>query len=150
MKQNENIILKVKKLDASLPDPAYARAGDAGIDLYSKIDIILAPLSRALVPTGIALSIPHGYAGFVQPRSGLAAKHGIGIVNSPGLIDSGYRGEVCVILINTDREANYHIKKADRICQLVIKKVEHVDIKIVNELDDTERGGGGFGSTEKQ
>jgi len=150
MKQNENIILKVKKLDASLPDPAYARAGDAGIDLYSKIDIILAPLSRALVPTGIALSIPHGYAGFVQPRSGLAAKHGIGIVNSPGLIDSGYRGEVCVILINTDREANYHIKKGDRICQLVIKKVEYVDIKIVNELDDTERGGGGFGSTEKQ
>lgn len=150
MKQNENIILKVKKLDASLPDPAYARAGDAGIDLYSKIDIILTPLSRALVPTGIAVSIPHGYAGFVQPRSGLAAKHGIGIVNSPGLIDSGYRGEVCVILINTDREANYHIKKGDRICQLVIKKVEHVDIKIVNELDDTERGGGGFGSTEKQ
>jgi dUTP pyrophosphatase len=150
MKQNENIILKVKKLDASLPDPAYARAGDAGIDLYSKIDIILAPLSRALVPTGIAVSIPHGYAGFVQPRSGLAAKHGIGIVNSPGLIDSGYRGEVCVILINTDREANYHIKKGDRICQLVIKKVEYVDIKIVNELDDTERGGGGFGSTEKQ
>jgi dUTP pyrophosphatase len=150
MKQNENIILKVKKLDASLSDPAYARAGDAGIDLYSKIDIILAPLSRALVPTGIAVSIPHGYAGFVQPRSGLAAKHGIGIVNSPGLIDSGYRGEVCVILINTDREANYHIKKGDRICQLVIKKVEYVDIKIVNELDDTERGGGGFGSTEKQ
>ncbi len=149
MKQNENIILKVKKLDASLPNPAYARAGDAGIDLYSKIDIILAPLSRALVPTGIAVSIPHGYAGFVQPRSGLAAKHGIGIVNSPGLIDSGYRGEVCVILINTDREANYHIKKGDRICQLVIKKVKHVDIKIVNELDDTERGGGGFGSTEK-
>jgi dUTP pyrophosphatase len=150
MKQNENIVMKVKKIDASLPDLSYARAGDAGIDLYSSIDVTLAPLSRALVPTGIAVSIPHGYAGFVQPRSGLAAKHGIGIVNSPGLIDSGYRGEICVIMINTDKEASYHIKKGDRICQLVIKKIDYVDIKIVNELDDTERGGGGFGSTGKQ
>lgn len=150
MEQCENIVLRVKKLDASLPDPSYARTGDAGIDLYSRIDLSLVPLSRATVPTGIAVSIPYGYAGFVQPRSGLAAKHGIGIINSPGLIDSGYRGEICVILINTDREESYQIKKGDRISQLVIKKVEHVDIKIVNELDDTERGSGGFGSTGKQ
>ncbi|OGX19803.1 MAG: deoxyuridine 5'-triphosphate nucleotidohydrolase [Omnitrophica WOR_2 bacterium RBG_13_44_8] len=150
MEQNKNIILKVKKLDPSIPDPVYARVGDAGIDLYSRVDLILPPLSRALVPTGISASIPHGYAGFLQPRSGLAAKFGIGLVNSPGLIDSGYRGEICAVLINTDREENYEIKKGDRICQLVIKKVEHVDIKIVDELDDTERGSGGFGSTGKQ
>ena len=150
MNLNEKIILKIMKLDKSLPDPMYAKNGDAGIDLYSRSELTLEPYSRSIVPTGITVSIPYGYAGFIQPRSGLAAKHGIGIVNSPGLIDSGYRGEICVILINMDKERDYHINKGDRICQLVIKKIDYADIRIVDELDNTERGGGGFGSTGKQ
>lgn len=139
--------IKVKLLDAAISLPDYAHNGDAGLDLLSRIDLSLKPGERALVPTGIALSIPEGYAGFVQPRSGLALKHGISIVNTPGLIDSHYRGELGVILINHDPNKIFEIKKGDRIAQLVIQRVENVTLSCVDELDQTERGSGGFGST---
>ena len=125
----------------------YAHKTDAGIDLYSAIDCILKPYERKLIPSGIKLSIPEGYAGFVLPRSGLAIKNGISLVNSPGLIDSGYRGEICIIMINLDKEMDFTIKKGDKICQLVIKKIEHANLIEVEELDDSDRGEGGFGST---
>lgn len=110
-------------------------------------DLILEPGARALVPTGIAVSIPEGYAGFVQPRSGLAARHGVSIVNTPGLIDSHYRGEIKVILVNLDREKPFEVRRGDKICQLVFQKVERADFILVDELDSTARGDGGFGST---
>ncbi len=110
-------------------------------------DLVLEPGARALVPTGIAVSIPEGYAGFVQPRSGLAAKHGVGIVNTPGLIDSHYRGEIKVILVNLDPETPFEVKRGDKICQLVFQKVEQAEFVLVDELDPTARGEGGFGST---
>ncbi len=139
--------VKVKVLDRSMPAPKYANKGDAGLDLYSTINCKLKPFERKKIPNGIKISIPEGYAGFVQPRSGLAAKYGIGLLNSPGLIDSGYRGEVCTILINLDPKNEFEIKKGDRICQLVIQKVENADLEITDELGDTDRGEGGFGST---
>ncbi len=139
--------LRIKVLDDGLPAPEYAHDGDAGLDLRSGVDIILQPGERALVPTGIAIALPDGYAGFVQPRSGLAAKHGISIVNTPGLIDSKYRGEVLVVLINLDQSQPFEIKRADKVAQLVVQKVEHVQLEIVPELDETVRGSGGFGST---
>jgi dUTP pyrophosphatase len=135
------------KVDPEVGAPALAQAGDAGYDLTSRIDITLAPGERALIPTGIAIAIPEGYAGFIQPRSGLASRHGISIVNTPGLIDSHYRGEVKVILVNLDREAAFQVRRGDKICQLVFQKVEQVIFREVAELDSTERGGGGFGST---
>ena len=141
------IDIKIKLLDKSLPRPGYAHNTDAGIDLYSAIDCVLKPYDRKLIPSGIKLSIPEGYAGFVQPRSGLAIKNGIAIVNSPGLIDSGYRGEICVIMINLDKEMDFTIKKGDKICQLVIKKIEQANLIEVEELDGSDRGEGGFGST---
>lgn len=139
--------IEVKLLDKGMETPGYAHDGDAGCDLKSSIDIVLKPGGRAMVPTGIALAIPEGCAGFVQPRSGLAAKHGIGVVNSPGLIDSGYRGEIKVILINLDDSEAFEIKRGDKIAQLVIQRVENASFKTVEELSDTVRGGGGFGST---
>lgn len=139
--------IKVKILDKSLPVPNYSHKGDAGVDLYSAIDCIIKPFERKLIPTGIKVSIPSGYAGFVQPRSGLAIKHGIAIVNSPGLIDSGYRGQICVIMINLDKDNEFEIKKGDKICQFVIKKVEEAEFVKVDKLDKSERGEGGFGST---
>ena len=141
------IDIKIKLLDKSLPVPAYAHKTDAGIDLYSAIDCVLKPYDRKLIPSGIKLAIPEGYAGFVQPRSGLAIKNGISLVNSPGLIDSGYRGEICIIMINLDKEIDFTIKKGDKICQLVIKKVEQANLIEVEDLDDSDRGEGGFGST---
>ena len=143
------IAIKIKILDKTLPIPKYAHKGDAGIDLYSAIDCIIKPLERKKVPTGIKISIPEGYAGFVQPRSGLAIKNGISIVNAPGLIDSGYRGEICTILINLDTNKVFKIKKGDKICQLVIQKFEYSKIELVEGLDNTSRGEGGFGSTDK-
>ncbi len=143
------MLIKLKKLDDELPTPAHARNGDAGVDLYSRIDINLKHGERALIPTGIAVAIPQNYAGFVQPRSGLASKHGISIVNTPGLIDSEYRGEIGVILINHDLEKMFEIKRGDKIAQFIIQKVENIDFEIVDELDETERGAGGFGSTGK-
>lgn len=139
--------IRLKRLDKELPVPNYAHDGDAGCDLYSRIDIELKPGQRALVPTGIAVSIPEGYAGFVQPRSGLATKHGISIVNTPGLIDSKYRGEIGVILINLDSTETFKVARGDKIAQLIIQKVESVSFTEVNQLDETKRGNGGFGST---
>lgn len=127
--------------------PEYAHIGDAGLDLYSAVDCILRPYERRKVPTGIKIAIPEGYAGFVQPKSGLAIKNGLSLVNTPGLIDSGYRGEVSAILINLDPEKDFIIKRGDKICQLVIQKVENVEIEFTDKLNDTSRGEGGFGST---
>lgn len=139
--------IKLKQLDKNLPLPKPAHHGDAGCDLLSRIDIVLKPGERALVPTGIVLSIPDGFAGFVQPRSGLAIKHGISIVNTPGLIDSKYRGEIAVILVNHDLKNSFEIKRGDKIAQLVIQRVEEIAFEVVDELDETKRGSDGFGST---
>lgn len=141
------ITLNVKRLDAGLPLPAYAYEGDAGLDLLSAVDVVLEPLSRTLIPTGLAVSIPAGYAGFIQPRSGLAIKRGLSMVNTPGLIDSNYRGELKVAAINLDSETPISIKRGDRIAQLVIQEVPVVELCEVDELDDTVRGEAGFGSS---
>lgn len=141
------VTIKVHKIDKELQTPRYAHTGDAGLDLYSALDCIIRPLERRKVPTGIKIAIPPGYAGFVQPKSGLAIKKGLGLVNTPGLIDSGYRGEVCAVLINLDSREDIRIMRGDKICQLIIQKVEHADIVLADELDDTTRGEGGFGST---
>lgn len=139
--------VRLKKLDQELPTPAYAHEGDAGCDLYSAVDRLIRAGERELIPTGIALSIPEGYAGFLQPRSGLALKHGLSLVNTPGLIDSKYRGELKVILVNLDPRQDHLVRRADRICQLVVQKVESVRFEIVQNLDETTRSGAGFGST---
>ncbi|MFY9610131.1 MAG: dUTP diphosphatase [Blastocatellia bacterium] len=141
------IELTIKLLDAEGTLPRYQHEGDAGLDLSSRVDLTLAPGERATVPTGIALAIPAGYAGFVLPRSGLAARHGIALVNSPGLIDAGYRGEVAVVMINTDKRESFHIKRGDRIAQLVLQRVVEAAAVQVDRLDETSRGPGGFGST---
>ncbi len=142
--------VKVKRLDPDLPLPRRAHETDAGCDLYSRIDVVLRPGERTLVPTGIEIAIPEGYAGFIQPRSGLALQHGIGIVNSPGLIDSGYRGEVSVILINQDAKKTFRVRRGDKICQLVIQRVEKSKFQVVDSLDETGRGKGGFGSSGQE
>ena len=141
------IELKIKLLDDGLPMPRYQHEGDAGLDLPSRVDLVILPGERAMVPTGLAVAIPRGYAGFVLPRSGLASRHGIALVNSPGLVDSGYRGEMSIIMINTDKNEPFHIRRGDRIAQLVIQRVEVVSIAGVDALDETSRGAGGFGST---
>jgi|TARA_B100001105_G_scaffold32579_1_gene22809 dUTP pyrophosphatase len=136
------------RLDADLAMPAYAKAGDAGADLVAAEDVVLAPAGgRALVPTGAAVAIPSGYAGFVQPRSGLALKHGVTCLNTPGLIDSGYRGELKVLLVNTDPTEPFKVVRGERIAQLVIKRVEECRFVAVDELPASDRGEGGFGST---
>lgn len=141
----------VVRLDPDLPLPTYARIGDAGLDLLARTDVVLAPNGgRALVPTGLAVAIPEGYAGFVQPRSGLALKHGVTCLNTPGLIDSGYRGELKVLLINTDPDESFEITRGERIAQLVVQRVEHVVLEVVDDfdhLDPSARGEGGFGHT---
>lgn len=139
--------VQIKQIDKDLPVPTYAYMEDAGCDLYSSMDVLLAPGERKLIPTGVAVAIPEGYAGFVQPRSGLAANHGISIVNTPGLIDSHYRGEIKVILINLDKEKTFRVARGDKIAQLVIQKVESVRFQVVEELNETARGAGGFGSS---
>lgn len=137
------IDIQVKRLDTGLPLPAYAHEGDAGVDLHAREDAVIAPNGgRTLMPTGIAVAIPRGYAGFVLPRSGNALKHGLSAANSPGLIDSLYRGELKVILLNTDPTRPYHVHRGDRIAQLVIQKVEEVHWVEVDELDANDRGGG--------
>ena len=138
----------VLRLDPELPLPEYAKPGDAGVDLRAREHVTLAPGGgRALVPTGVAVAIPQGYAGFVQPRSGLALKHGVTCLNTPGLIDSGYRGELKVLLVNTDPSEPFEVVRGERIAQLVIQAVEHVEFVEVDEHDATERGEGGFGHT---
>jgi dUTP pyrophosphatase len=133
------------RADARLPDRAYV--GDAGLDLAACEPISLSPGERAVVPTGLAVAIPDGYAGFVQPRSGLAARHGVTIVNAPGLIDSGYRGEIQVVLLNTDREQTFTAEAGERIAQLVVLAVPEVTLREVEELPASERGVRGFGSS---
>jgi dUTP pyrophosphatase len=139
--------LVLKRLDPELPLPSYAHPGDAGMDLYSAISIDIAPGERALIPTGVALGIPEGFAGFVQPRSGLALRSGLSLVNTPGLIDSHYRGEVKLIAINLDPTTAVSIGRGDKIAQLVLQRVEHAEVAEVDELDETVRGEGGFGSS---
>jgi dUTP pyrophosphatase len=140
--------LSVVRLDPGLEMPAYANDGDAGLDLLAREAVTLrAGGGRALVPTGIAVAIPDGFAGFVQPRSGLALRHGVTCLNTPGLIDAGYRDELKVILVNTDPDADYDIARGDRIAQLVIQRVERAELVEVDELGDSPRGKGGFGST---
>jgi dUTP pyrophosphatase len=138
----------VRVLDPDLPLPSYARLGDAGADLVARSDATLAPGGgRAVVPTGIAVAIPEGWAGFVLPRSGLAARHGITCVNTPGLVDAGYRGELMVVLLNTDPTTPHEVRRGDRIAQLVLQRVGAATFVPVDELPGSERGEGGFGST---
>jgi dUTP pyrophosphatase len=142
------IKLPIKRLDPDLPLPKYAKPGDAGCDLLAAEDVTLQPGGgRALVATGIAIAIPEGYAGFIQPRSGLAAKNGITCLNTPGLIDSGYRGELKVLLINTDPNDSFNVVRGERIAQLVIQRVETAEFEELDALPITKRGEGGFGST---
>jgi dUTP pyrophosphatase len=135
------------RLDAGLPVPTYARPCDAGADLCAVRDVVLEPGERALVGTGVAIALPDGYAGFVHPRSGLAARSGLSIVNAPGTIDAGYRGEILVCLINLDRRTPVRISRGDRIAQLVVQRVEHARFVEVEDLPPSERGAGGYGST---
>jgi dUTP pyrophosphatase len=135
------------RLDAGLPAPSYARPGDAGADLHCTTDVVLAPGERAVVGTGVAIALPPGYAGFVHPRSGLAARTGLSIVNAPGTVDAGYRGEILVCLINLDPREELRLRRGDRIAQLVVQKVEHARFVEVDRLPDSERGAGGHGST---
>ena len=137
----------ITRLDPDLPLPRYAKGGDAGADIVSRIDITLAPGERALVPTGIAIALPDGYVALVHPRSGLAIKHGVTMVNAPGTVDAGYRGELQIILINHDKTESVSFKRGDRIAQLVIQKVERAEFVEVQELPGSGRGMGGFGST---
>ena len=138
----------IRRLDPDLPLPAYAHPGDAGADLVAREDAVLAPGGgRALIPTGVAIALPDGYAGFVQPRSGLALRHGVTCLNTPGLIDAGYRDELKVILVNTDPDNEYKVTRGDRIAQLVVQRVEHVAFVATDVLPDSTRDKGGFGST---
>ena len=145
----EHLTVRVKRLDKGLPLPHYAYAGDAGLDLLSAQDVTLAPHERALVPTGLAIALPDGWAGFVQPRSGLAAREGLSIVNTPGLVDAQYRGELKVCLVNLDAHTPIEIRRGERIAQLVIQRVPVVTLEEADELDATERGEHGFGSSGK-
>ena len=142
-----SLMLPVRRLADDLPLPAYAHEGDAGLDLFAAESVTLNPFQRALVPTGIAVAIPDGYAGFVQPRSGLALRTGLTFVNTPGLIDAHYRGEIMLIAVNLDPEVPIVIDRGDKVAQLVIQQVAHAVPLDVVVLDETRRGEGGFGST---
>lgn len=137
----------VSTTEADVPLPAYSHAGDAGADITTRVDVTLAPGERATVPTGLKIALPAGYVALVHPRSGLAARHGITVVNAPGTVDAGYRGEVAVVLLNTDPHDTVTLAKGERIAQLVIQRVEHAAFVHVEELPGTHRGEGGFGST---
>ncbi|MBE7323128.1 dUTP diphosphatase [Nocardioides sp. Y6] len=139
--------VQVVRIDPELPLPAYAHPGDAGADLHTTVDVTLEPGERALVPTGIALALPPGHVALVHPRSGLAARHGLSIVNTPGTVDQGYRGEVKVMLINHDPRESVELRRGDRIAQLVVQKFERVHFVEVDTLAETSRGVGGYGST---
>ncbi len=141
--------VQVQKLSPEVKMPGYAHEGDAGVDLYSTVDHLLAPGERFLVPTGLKMAIPHGYEGQVRPKSGLALKHGISVLNTPGTVDAPYRGEVGVILINLDTKTPYEIKKGEKVAQMVFARVEHAAFAETPELAATTRGEGGFGSTGK-
>lgn len=141
------IDLPIKRLDPTVELPAYAYDGDAGLDLRSNEDVVLAPFERRLIGTGLAIAIPDGYAGFVTPRSGLALKKGLSMANTPGLVDAHYRGELKVCAINLDAHEPIVISKSERIAQLVIQRVPQVHLREVEQLDETDRGEGGFGSS---
>jgi dUTP pyrophosphatase len=137
----------LRRLDPELPAPTYAHDGDAGADLVAAVDVELGPGERTVVPTGTAIALPEGYAAFVHPRSGLAARHGVALVNAPGTIDAGYRGEIQVIAVNLDPRETVRFSRGDRIAQLVIQRVERARFVEVDELPDSVRATGGFGST---
>lgn len=144
------IDLRVVRLDPGLPLPAYATDGDAGLDLLARTDAVLGPGERALVPTGLAIALPPGTAGFVHPRSGMAHRHGITVVNAPGTVDAGYRGEICVNLLNTDRHEAFTVRRGDRIAQLVVQRVLRADLVEVDDVEAlgrTERGAAGHGAS---
>lgn len=143
----DELRIEVVRLDAGLPLPSYAHPGDAGADLVTTVDVRLAPGERALVPTGIALALPTGYVALVHPRSGLAARHGLSILNTPGTVDAGYRGEVKVLLVNLDPHQPIELRRGDRIAQLVLQRVERALFVEVERLPDSVRGAGGYGST---
>jgi dUTP pyrophosphatase len=143
----DSVEVLIQRLDPGLPLPGRAHPGDAGTDLFAAQDVELAPGQRALVPTGVAIALPDGYAAFVHPRSGLAAKHGVTIVNAPGTIDAGYRGEIRVTLLNTDAEHPVRFQRGDRIAQLVVQRVAYPVFYEVETLPGSARGDGGFGST---
>ena len=147
MSHHPTLAVQVRRLDAGLPLPSYARPGDAGADLCTTVDLVLAPGERALVPTGIAIALPVGFVALVHPRSGLAARHGVSIVNTPGTVDAGYRGEVKVLLINLDPAEEVRLSRGDRVAQLVIQRVELAEFVEVDTLPPSERGDGGYGST---
>lgn len=142
-----NVDVLIQQIDPDLPLPQISNPGDAGMDLYSRVDEVLAPGERKLIPTGIAIALPAGFAAFVLPRSGLALKHGISMVNTPGLIDAGYRGEIAVILINLDPSKTFEIQRGDRIAQLMLQEVKTVTWHPVTELPGSARGENGFGSS---
>jgi dUTP pyrophosphatase len=137
----------VQRLDAGLPLPSYEHPGDAGLDLRSRVDVRIEPGGRSLVPTGIAIAMPSGFAAFVHPRSGIAIRHGVTILNAPGTIDAGYRGEISIILVNHDPKEAFSIARGDRIAQLVVSAVASAVMVEVSELPGSHRGSGGFGST---
>lgn len=147
MGTQQDLPVQILMLDDGLEPPAYATDGDAGADLRTAVDLVLEPGERALVPTGVAMALPPGYVGLVHPRSGLAARHGLTIVNAPGTVDAGYRGEIKVCLLNTDRRDAVRLSRGDRIAQLVIQRVERAVFAAVDRLPDSARGTGGFGST---
>ncbi|MDM8271005.1 dUTP diphosphatase [Thermophilibacter provencensis] len=144
---DNRIDLPIKRLDPTVELPTYAYEGDAGLDLRANESVTLAPHERRLISTGLAIAIPEGYAGFVQPRSGLALKKGLSMANTPGLIDAHYRGELKVCAVNLDNESEITIERGERIAQLVIQRVPVVTLREVDELDETDRGAGGFGSS---
>lgn len=141
-----SVRVPIKRLDPDLPVPAYAHPGDAGADLQSRVEVRIAPFQRVLVPTGIAMAIPTGYVGLVHPRSGMAHRHGLTIVNAPGTVDAGYRGEIMVNLINLDAATSIVVRRGDRIAQLLIQRVEHACFSEA-DLDESDRGSGGHGSS---
>ena len=145
--RHQHVTVPIKRLDPTVELPAYAYEGDAGLDLRASEDVTLKPFERRLVSTGLAVAIPEGYAGFIQPRSGLALKQGLSMANTPGLIDAHYRGELKICAINLDAHHNIVIKRGDRIAQLVIQQVPAVQLVEVENLDETDRGAGGFGSS---
>lgn len=144
---DDNVQVLVQRLDPDLPLPGYAHPGDAGLDLCAREDATLAPGGRAAVPCGVAIALPAGYVGLVHPRSGLARRHGVTVLNAPGTVDAGYRGEVQVILVNTDPEQPFEVRRGDRVAQLVIQQVATADLIEVTTLPGSDRGEGGFGST---
>lgn len=143
----DDVDVLIQRLDPALPMPAYALPGDAGFDVCTRVDVSLAPGERQLVPTGIAIALPDGYAAFVHPRSGLAARHGLTIVNAPGTVDAGYRGEISVCLLNTDAAGTVVLHRGDRIAQIVVQRVSRARLHEASALPGSHRGEGGYGST---